>query len=68
MITFWGFPEIAEFTGKTSNHLRNMRHRGNFPEPDAMVSNSPGWSPKTIEDWWEDRAENPPQRGAPKKA
>lgn len=49
----WGYAEIAELTELSSTLLRQWKVRGRLPEPDYLLSGSPGWEPATIRSWWD---------------
>jgi hypothetical protein len=42
---------VAEILETTPAYVRNLRHRGQLPEPDGWVGRSPWWRRATIEDW-----------------
>lgn len=48
----WGYAELAAHTEVSATLLRQWKVRGRLPEPDYLLSGSPGWEPETIVSWW----------------
>lgn len=52
---YLGIAEVAERMGVTAATVRSYRSRGQLPEPDVKLGQSPGWQPSTIEAWLRSR-------------
>lgn len=50
---------ICEHTGRMKKTVQAWQHRGELPEPYAVVSRSPVWLAETIDAWWAARNGQP---------
>lgn len=48
---YLGIAELAERMGVTASTVRAYRSRGQLPDPDITLGQSPGWESATIEAW-----------------
>ncbi len=60
MIIYLSSTEAGEYAGVKPSTFRAYIVRNQAPKPDAMIGNTPGWLPETIDDWMRNR----PGRGA----
>ena len=55
--------EAADHLGVSRQWLDTLRSRGQMPDPDVTLGQSPGWLLGTLDEWWVTR----PKRGRPRK-
>ena len=51
MIEYLDSKLVGERVGLAHQTVRQMRARGQMPEPDAMIGRAIGWLPETIDKW-----------------
>ena len=51
MIEYLDSKQVGERVGLAHQTVRQMRARGQMPEPDAMIGRAIGWLPETIDKW-----------------
>lgn len=52
--------EVADLIGVTPAHLRVMRVRDQFEEPDGVIGVTPWWRRRTVDRWLKQRASERP--------
>lgn len=65
MIEYLDSKQVGERVGLAHQTVRQMRARGQMPDPDAMIGRAVGWLPATIDRWQASRKTggSPAQRG-----
>ena len=65
MIEYLDSKQVGERAGLAHQTVRQMRARGQMPDPDAMIGRAIGWLPETIDKWIAARKTggSPAQRG-----
>ena len=51
MIEYLDSRAVGERAGLAHQTVRQMRARGQMPDPDAMIGRAVGWLPETIDKW-----------------
>ena len=51
MIEYLDSRAVGERVGLAHQTVRQMRARGQMPDPDAMIGRAVGWLPATIDRW-----------------
>ena len=51
MIEYLDSKQVGERVGLAHQTIRQMRVRGQMPDPDAMIGRAVGWLPRTVDEW-----------------
>ena len=51
MIEYLDSRAVGERAGLAHQTVRQMRARGQMPDPDAMIGRAVGWLPRTVDEW-----------------
>lgn len=46
---------VAARCGVRREWIEKLRGRGDMPDPDVVLGNTPGWLETTIDPWWQSR-------------
>ena len=65
MIEYLDSKQVGERVGLAHQTVRQMRARGQMPDPDAMIGRAVGWLPATIDRWQASRKTGGELHGSP---
>ena len=65
MIEYLDSKQVGERAGLAHQTVRQMRARGQMPDPDAMIGRAVGWLPATIDRWQASRKTGGELHGSP---